>query len=90
MYGCMTCVEVDFCEQCFAALLGPGGHPKSIYIRDPAYEFLCLPLRDWAIAEGIMLFGEGKDGDKRTRQVKVTDWLNQVEKDWKARMAAGV
>jgi tetratricopeptide (TPR) repeat protein len=90
MYSCMTCVEVDFCEPCYAALLKPSSHPKSIDICDPAHEFLCSPLRDWAIAEGVMRFGEGGGGDKGTRQVKVADWLDQVEKDWKAKMAAGV
>jgi tetratricopeptide (TPR) repeat protein len=88
MHSCMTCVKVDFCEPCYAAHLSPNSSTKSIYICDPAHEFLCSPLRGWAIAEGIMRFGEG--GEEGTRQVKVVDWLDNVEKGWKSKMGAGV
>lgn len=84
----MTCVEVDFCEPCYATHLNPNSSTKSIYICDPAHEFLCSPLRGWAIAEGVMRFGEG--GEEGTRQLKVADWLDNVEKGWKSKRGAGV
>jgi tetratricopeptide (TPR) repeat protein len=76
MYSCMTCIEVDFCEECYDALMRNERTKgkKLIYVCDYNHEFLSSPLEDWEIKDGVMTIS----GEK----VRVAEWVDIVEKKW--------